>query len=711
MNSPASVTPVRTVLLWSFAAAVLLLAVRFGLVILNPLQTQWLPRMGGDIAAHYIGWFFYHHSPWTVPFGTIAHYAWPLATNVGYTDSIPLLAIPLRVLLGWVQAPFQYFGLWYLACYALGVYFAWRLLETAGVRDRMILLAGSVMSGLTPFLLARWGHDALCAHWLILAIWLQDLRARQGFTPSPVAVLALTGISAAIHPYLTLMIFVLSLPVWWQYWQQKQTHWRHRTAVLAGILGGIYLLWALIGYFQVDSDDARTGGFGEYSANLLTFFNPLAHSLFLPSLPQAHPNQYEGYAYLGIGLLLLIAAGLALYRTRFLPAYSSYKGWYVALAGLTLFALSHQWTAGGLYLTQFPHSDPFTGMFRSSGRFIWPAAYALSVLAIVRMAKAGWKPLALRALVLTALILQVADMYPLWKKDERMNRHFLVYPEASRWDSLLQTATHLLVYPPYERKLVHHDDYLTLSLLAAPYRIPVTTGYLSRYDTDARYALQAEIDRIVETGDFCRFPQGVLVTNDNYLEPLSRHLEAGRIHVWQWDGYQVVVPAGFRTRDQAPLPVVGRVTDIRLAEGLHGFLERHAARTILLAIYDEGTENLCPAAREWLASAGSGVGRLAYRDSWLAIIHEGRIVREAIGHDALRWDMAAGASWGAFTAPVPLRMQSGGMDSGAEALLDVAGHPHADRSRGIQVVVMDDAGQVVETAVFDTYQDCYARLR
>lgn len=711
MVSSAPATPFRTVLAWSLATAVLLIAVRFGPEILFPWFTEWLPQMGGDIAAHYIGWFFYQQSPWTVPFGTIAHYAWPQATNVGYTDSIPLLAIPLRVLLGWVQTPFQYFGLWYLACYALGVFFAWRLLETAGVRDRVVLLAGSVMTGLTPFLLARWGHDALCAHWLVLAIWLQDLRARQGITPSPGTVLGLTGMAAAIHPYLTLMIFALSLPVWWQYWKQKQTPWMNRAAMLAGIFGGIYLLWALIGYFQVDTDDARTGGFGEFSANLLTFFNPLTHSLFLPPLPMAHPNQYEGYAYLGLGLLLLTATGVVVFRSRFLPPFTPYRGWYIAVAGLTLFALSHQWAVGAHYLTQFSHSDPFTGMFRSSGRFIWPAAYALAILTVVRMARTGWKPVLLRVLILAALFLQVTDMYPLWKRDERMSRHLLVYPEAPQWDSLLQTATHLLVYPPYERKLVHHDDYLTLGMLAAPYHIPVTTGYLSRYDSDNRYALQAEIDHIVETGDFCRFPQGVLVTNDNHLEPLSRHLEAGRIHVWQWDGYHVVVPAGFRTRDQTPLPSVGRLADIRLAEGLPGFLARHAGHTVLLAIYDEGSEKLCAAARESLSASGSEVGRLAYRDSWLAIIHKGRVVREAIGHEVLRWDIPAGASWGAFTTPVPLRMQSGGMDSGGEPLLDIAGVPHADRSRGIQLVVLDDAGQVVETAVFDTYQDCYARLR
>ena len=64
------------------------------------------------------------------------------------------------------------------------------------------------------------------------------------------------------------------------------------------------------------------GGFGGWSANLLTFFMPTeAGSRFGPGLLRyASGGQYEGYAYLGAGTLLLgavvIVARIASLRSR-----------------------------------------------------------------------------------------------------------------------------------------------------------------------------------------------------------------------------------------------------------------------------------------------------------------------------------------------------------------------------------------------------------
>ena len=80
-------------------------------------------------------------------------------------------------------------------------------------------------------------------------------------------------------------------------------------ALSAGL--GLAAAWVALwqsGSFMVRSDDGlNIGGFGEWSANLLTFIMPTEPlTLLAPGpIPYARATQYEGYAYLGGGMVLL----------------------------------------------------------------------------------------------------------------------------------------------------------------------------------------------------------------------------------------------------------------------------------------------------------------------------------------------------------------------------------------------------------------------
>ncbi len=683
-----------------------------GLGVLDPFFTEWLPKAGGDMAAHYLGWHFYQHSPWTVPFGNIANYAWPQVTNVGYTDSIPLLAIPLRLLFGWVASPFQYFGWWYLATYSMGVYFSWRLLQSLGVAHVVQLMAGSILLGISPYLLFRWGHDALSAHWLILAVFLCYLQVGKNAKTTPFYLTLLTLMSAWIHPYLTLMVFVLSLPVWVRYWKTTGKSIINRWLTILALLGSIYISWALIGYFQISADDARSHGFGEFSANLNTFFNPLEHSLFLPALPLANGYQYEGYAYLGLGVLLLLLVGLVFQRIKMLPSFVRHRGMWFAVGGLTLFALSHQWTFNDVYFFKPHFSDHFTGMFRSGGRFIWPAAYALVLATLVGISRIPTSVHLRNGLMIGALVIQLADLYSFWKKDQRMTSHYITYPVAPQWDSLLVNATKMLVYPPWVQDVVYKDDFITLGLMASPYNIPISAGYLSRYDNPSRQAFEKDLEDILSSGDFCKYAQSIFVCGKNQTASMQQLVEDNKIKLWFLDGYYVMVPVNFSFGADRPEPVGGRLQSADMGEGLHDFLERNKSNMLLLAVSDEASDKLCVSAKDWLLKAGCQIDKLQHRDSWLAILQNGSVIKEAYSQkDPLQWTVSRGEQIGNWVSPVDLVMSSGGMNNQVEPLLRVAGTNHADRIRGIQIVVLDQAGTVLETACFDTYLDCYTRPR
>jgi hypothetical protein len=94
-------------------------------------------------------------------------------------------------------------------------------------------------------------------------------------------------------------------------------HWIDRTlstrqmAVWGGVVVAVTLgVFIALGY--IGSGISRgANGFGQYSVDILTPVNPAGTSRFLPALPVA-PGQYEGFGYVGSGVLVLSVIGLVM---------------------------------------------------------------------------------------------------------------------------------------------------------------------------------------------------------------------------------------------------------------------------------------------------------------------------------------------------------------------------------------------------------------
>ncbi|MEI6413062.1 MAG: DUF6311 domain-containing protein, partial [Pseudomonadota bacterium] len=139
----------------------------YGTDILDPATTGWL--LHGDPAQHYLGWEFFRRESWSFPLGLIHGFGEPALTSVVFTDSIPLVAIPLKLLSPWLPREFQYLGPWMLVCHVLMGGFAWQLLRRLGLEPAAAGL-GTLFFLMSPALLFRaYGHESLMAHWLILA--------------------------------------------------------------------------------------------------------------------------------------------------------------------------------------------------------------------------------------------------------------------------------------------------------------------------------------------------------------------------------------------------------------------------------------------------------------------------------------------------------------------------------------------------------------
>lgn len=407
--------------------------------------------MQGDWRIHFLGWHFFRREPWHWPPGLLDSYLHaPEGTAIGFTDSIPLVALPLKPFSDLLPATFQYLGLWLLGCFILQGVFGVLLARLWTPRCSLQLLSATLFV-LMPTLLARVGHPALCAHWVILwALWLY-LRGEKG-SVQPASVQAALGLTAGlIHPYLAVMVLPMLGALAVKDVLAASGPMRPRTGrrAIGGFVCATVLVaagWWASGLFTVsDVDNLASEGLGRYSMQLLSPMTPRGWSTLLPEATAAPGDDHnEGFQYFGFGSLFLVGVAVLLAPRRFraLPWRQLWPLLVVAVV-FALYALSPR----GLDVDRF-------ALFRASARFFWPAAYlALSSAIAIAVTRLPW--LVSFAVLFTACVLQVADLRTVHLQRHVANRsqyfHAHRLPLTSPvWQMALPQYRHMVLYPPQQ---------------------------------------------------------------------------------------------------------------------------------------------------------------------------------------------------------------------------------------------------------------------
>ena len=517
--------------------------------IINPLNDGWLAN--GDPAASYLGWLFFRHEPWSLPLGLLHTLGMEQGSSIVYSDSIPLLAIFFKLLRAWLPAPFQYDGLWLCACYALQGYFACRLLMLFTER-RSALIFGVLLFLFSPIMLLRaQGHLALSAHWIIVAVlYLYYAPPERRRTLHWLLLLWLTPM---IHAYLMFMAYA----IWGAYlvrYGVLDRRWSVTQLVVRlamSVAGSLAAMW-LAGYFL--KMEVSTGGFGYYSMNMLAPFWPVGVGPTMPrSIVAATSGQYEGFNYLGLGILLALLfvalrslAGLRRHRQH--GATHFHKAPDLPLiavaAALSLLAISNEVTWGShvLFVVPIPgRVQPAFNIFRASGRMFWPVYYLLILVAIRGLLRLS-KPICTRLLVVVFLV-QMADLFSFFhtinvaSTVNAQRYHFPVY--SSPFWALARTRYANLYVVPGQYTA---DDNIAYESLANAYGFSIDTVYAARLPSAS---LQEQRTRRHE-----QFFEGALDPRGLYLIQPSAYATLASVQqlfppstgVGDIDGFTVVAP-------------------------------------------------------------------------------------------------------------------------------------------------------------------------
>ena len=471
----------------------------FGAHTLNPVNTSWM--LHGDPAQHYLGWQFFRSEPWHWPPGRIQNFGLPEGTSIVFTDAIPLLALFFKPLSAFLPPEFQYFGPWMLACYILNGLFGLRLIARF-TEDRSLRLAAACFFIVSPPLLLRgYGHESLMAQWLVLAGIEANLNGWSGWKW-----LTLSAVAALCHPYLLIMVLGLACA------GACTAHWIDRSHSpgkllyqAIGISTTLGATMALIGYFS-GTGQLAAEGYGFYSMNILALIDPLlGWSRFIQQRP-IHPDfavlgnfgQYEGFLYLGAGMIVLgcIALALTLADSQAIdgaPHLHSRKWhahqWRPLIAVASLFwilALSNKIMFSNIHLMTVPLPDIVyraLSVFRASGRFGWIAFYLINLLILITVVRRLPARSAV-LILLAALALQIADQSAKYKEFRQFIRQRTTWQtplKSPQWVKLAADAKQLIIIPPHPPM---QDIYLPFAHLAAHQHLGTNAAYLARASGD-----------------------------------------------------------------------------------------------------------------------------------------------------------------------------------------------------------------------------------
>lgn len=515
---------------------------------LNPSNIAWLAD--GDSAQHYLGWAFYKNSPWYFPLGLNPDWGLENSSSIIYADALPVFSILFKCFKSFLPEVFQFYGIWYLCCFILQSFFAWRLLSLFNI-NLLFKTVATIFFTFSPILFLRLGgHQSLVAHFLILwclCLYYADLGRR-----NTIEWMICLGLTVACHPYLSFMcLMIFGAFVCKEILRNKSIQTIKQLILLCLLcLASMLLIAWQVGLFVNTASPASDVGYGFYKFNLNGFFNPLGQSYFLKTLPHGI-GDYEGFSYLGLGLLLFLFSVIVLdgssgfVESKYFLKLSYCLFLYILL--LFLLALSNNISFGNWQMNLFSVKDgSFLHTFRATGRFVWPLWYFLILYAFVvlqRLVNKGSVSLKFASfLIILLLALQLFDFN--YHVKNQIRPHLMTL-DSQKWGT--QSSDWKILRKKYNQIRLLNNPGLSypkwreLSLIAVNNEMKTNVFWLARSDSNI-LAERKKIDNLLlKNHNFDG--QTIYVLSDQEAAELKSNLHSPQALI-KLDGFNLLLPRG-----------------------------------------------------------------------------------------------------------------------------------------------------------------------
>lgn len=489
----------RFLFLWGLLAGFLCFVITYGIEVLNVTYDAWIFHGDTDLKQHYLGWCHYRITPWHFPLGMIDSLSYPTSVSMLWTDSIPIFSIVFKLFRSILPETFQFFGLF--ACLSFGLQGGIATLLIRKFTDNLYvcLVMSVVFIWSFPILQRTFYHTSLCAQWIILLsllLWFSDIYKRS--TVSKAMIWGAMGMLCVfIHSYFLPMVACIMCGSLLEELIIK----KKITPIIASIgsfglcsLISLYVIGAFAGNVSLDY------GIGQFEMNLNSLWNSLGEGRLLKGLPLYFDTQYEGFGYLGAGMIVLgfVFMGIILfeiyishknkiYIVELIKMHPRKSIVFLVCTIFLLVAACPNISLGNILILHIPYPkfiNSILGIFRSNGRFVWPVMYIIIIASVAVISK-KFKKQTVSLLISFCLLLQLVDLSTMISQKRE------IYSDGDKsYTSIWDTGE-------INQVIDHYDHFI---LMLNDNDLVMTTAYYAYANnmTLNRYYYARDIDKQIE---------------------------------------------------------------------------------------------------------------------------------------------------------------------------------------------------------------------
>jgi hypothetical protein len=664
-------------------------------------RIDWLFRLG-DNTQHYLGWVFYRNDPWIFPIGFSCSLGYPTGTCMCFTDSIPLLAIPLKVVTFWLPETFQYFGWWTLLSFILqGMFAALILYEVTG--KRLAAVISPLFFCTADILLFRvFRYTPLSGQWIILAaIYLYFLNRRDSQHNNLWPLVHIMAV--LIQGYFFVMTFVVFCGTMLERYLQNHKLWPIVKSLAISLAATGLVMW-IVGFFTA-SVDLSDAGLGYFKANLNAFFNPLVGwSRFFQPLPLAPDTYQMNVNYLGLGIILLFIPGAVMFfihqKGSILKTLFTHSGLLVIILVLGVFALSNVITLNEHILFTYTLPEPLMklwGVFRGTERMLWPTYYLIFIFTIgqaVQINRRGWVNGLILLAAFSVQLFEVAPRLQSFHAEFNLPQGKPTTLQSSFWEEAADQFDSLVILP------LSLQNWDRLTQFAADYHLKINYSYFARESPSLKPAALEKMKAL---------ENGQTSPNEMYIikSPDLFHALCGSYGNDDFFGYvnkEWVLAPGFEKNptDYDDISITADIANCaRLS--LPDFVDRYQDDVLIFAVMDDASTLRTDSVLTPLRSIGLEIGLPEKPGmSYLAVTAQSRLIYETQSERVAEFRSRKAEVTNGITLPFALGLTSAGDNSGEEnAVIMVNGRDYSYHQNGLNIVAVDaESGKVIDTALY-----------
>lgn len=689
----------------------------YGTKVLDVTYVDWL-KNAGDLSQHYIGWQYFRNDPWAFPLGTISSLAYPFGVSITYMDSIPVFALIFKLFNGLLPSNFQYFGLWGAMCFTLSGGIS-SIILSKFTKNRFLVVICSLFFIFAPTTINKmFAHTALAGHWILLlaiCIWVY----KDKFSSLYINIItwtSITALSVLIHPYFTVMIFIILLGYCIQdITESKKIKTSILTISISIIITGI--IFYIIGGFNGQSSPGHDG-LGNYSMNFNAIFNPQGWSKILHDLPNATKGQYEGFQYLGLGILLMIPINIFLIiksmldKSFRLKLYIENNIKYIipitVVFLISLFAsLSPTVTINSkiIFNLNMPQKImDLWSIFRSSGRLFWGMGYIIMIILIILIYK-NIKSNNIKMILMIALIsIQLLDMSHILQEKHMHFSNEIKYDsqlQSPIWEDISNRFEHIVFLPADPSGYDHFSYYAT------KHNMTLNTGYIAHgnYDNINNVANENILD--LKNNNVKKDSLYIIKDKSLVCEMLEKRYKD--IAILKVDGYDVLFDNSVNKINMKKYKDVyeyeGIVKKMDIKEYLMSLDSINDDEIVLFSSKDDVSNSINKEIDDGMKKIGLKESLLdKFRWSYCGYLTKDKDSYELLDNSALEFTLQKGSLIGKNKMKNEIIVKSAGSGNGNYSNIIIDGKDYSLSGRGLNFVIFDmKLNKVKQIASFDTY--------